>query len=221
MRRTFEEFVRWVRRQKLLLGITNAVGRWRAQQIVTAFEDSIQRDVTVLDVGSGTGHVAEVLTNRGRFCIAADFHDFMFASVPYVRCNGTLLPFGDRSLDVSLILAVLHHVDRSLQKQIISEAYRVLRPGGKLLILEDTYQGKIERWLTYFQDSLMNLEFVGHPHSNRSHDEWLALFDGLGIPVFKRTEYTAWYGVFRMRHSVFILERNTAWNPHLRDDESS
>lgn len=70
-------------------------------------------------------------------------------------------------------------------------------------VIEDVYEGRVMEWLTKRFDSLMNLEFKGHPHSNRTDKDWLASFEQLGLTLRHRTVYRV-AGVFKQ--AVYVLE---------------
>ena len=38
----------------------------------------------------------------------------------------------------------------------------------------------------YIIDGLINLEFIGHPHSNKKDEDWLLTFKKLGLRVLGR-----------------------------------
>lgn len=52
-----------------------------------------------------------------------------------ICCDATNLPLGDKEYDLVLCRDLLHHVHFA-QKQVIAEAFRVLRQGGVVVILE-------------------------------------------------------------------------------------
>ena len=51
------------------------------------------------------------------------------------------------------------------------------------MCIRDSYDSAFQAWYTKRTDSLTNLEFIGHPHSNRSHTEWLETFERLGLTL--------------------------------------
>jgi demethylmenaquinone methyltransferase/2-methoxy-6-polyprenyl-1,4-benzoquinol methylase len=102
----------------------------------------------VLDIAGGTGDVARLFAQRvgptGRV-VLTDINGPMLAlgrdrlldrgiAIPAVRCDGEKLPFQDARFDcvtVAFGLRNMTHKDIAL-----AEMHRVLRPGGRLLVLE-------------------------------------------------------------------------------------
>lgn len=102
----------------------------------------------VLDVATGTGALAaEILAQTGGSVavIGCDLNDAMLSvaqkrikrlggSAELVRCDATELPFPDDSFDAAtLAFAIDDMPDRDA---CVSEILRVLRPGGRLSLLE-------------------------------------------------------------------------------------
>jgi malonyl-CoA O-methyltransferase len=111
----------------------------------------------VLDVGSGKGRFARVLVEHNPEARIVAF-DLALAMLRYVpspihTCAGsmTALPFGDESFDCVYATESLEHaVDI---KHAVSEMCRVLKPGGKLVIIDKNAEhwGRLktpewERW---------------------------------------------------------------------------
>jgi len=104
-------------------------------------------DRRVLDIGCGTGRfAASVLEHYPETHVwGVDLSDGMLRQCS-TRCqaaNGRLhvvqgdserLPFADDSFDVVTCTHSFHHYPH--QQRVVSEMYRVLRPGGRLLILD-------------------------------------------------------------------------------------
>ncbi|HEV3141855.1 MAG TPA: class I SAM-dependent methyltransferase, partial [Vicinamibacterales bacterium] len=99
----------------------------------------------VLDVGTGTGLLAReiqrVLGPTGRIVGLDPSVNMMAAgrcrlSIALVRGHGERLPFADRSFEFVTMGYALRHV--SDLDQAFEEYLRVLKPGGRLLLLEVT-----------------------------------------------------------------------------------
>jgi SAM-dependent methyltransferase len=93
----------------------------------------------VLDIGCGTGRVAEALAARGARAWGVDPSPEMLAvarsrNVPgggFKQADAERLPFKAGWFDAALMRQVVHHVDLA---GAFAEAHRVLAPGGRLAI---------------------------------------------------------------------------------------
>jgi ubiquinone/menaquinone biosynthesis C-methylase UbiE len=204
-RRQFQQrFVDFARRHEWFGRTFNAITFSRSRKVVSYFESLLPKHGRLLDIGAGTGHVAALLGTHDRSVIGCDIMNLLMLPLPYVLADGGQLPFLSGSFDTALLITVLHHVSKSLHSGFLKEAARVLKPGGTLIVMEDTFNGAIEREITRFSDSVMNGEFAGHPHANRPIAEWVKLMTQTGFDVRHQVEHVAWYGIFRMRHGIVV-----------------
>jgi ArsR family transcriptional regulator len=100
--------------------------------------------MVVGDLGCGTGSLSLALSHHVRHVHAVDGSAAMLDAarqrlhgVPNVTVSeGSLeaLPLEDASLDVAILMLVLHHVAEP--SRVLKEARRVLRAGGRLLIAD-------------------------------------------------------------------------------------
>ena len=100
----------------------------------------------LLDLGTGTGHMLEVLGDRARSGIGIDRSiDMLKVARANIwraglkNCQVRLadmmrLPYGPASFDTVTLRMVLHFADRP--GDAIAEAARVLRPGGRLVVVD-------------------------------------------------------------------------------------
>jgi len=190
-----------------LLRLMDRPGRARAEAIVARFDPWLTRPMTIAEIGSGTGHVAAALAGRGHRVVAVDIRDYDLVGSCRVLADGAALPFRDGSFEAGCLVTVLHHIPASRHAAVLSETARILRPGGLLFLLEDTYRGSLERGLTQLFDSLVNLEFSGHPHANRTLAEWRGLLCETGLAVASSCEWLQWYGPARIRHGLLVSRR--------------
>jgi SAM-dependent methyltransferase len=119
--------------------------RYRLQYHIPEVLAKIQwRDKQVLEIGAGVGTEGRQMVSRGaRYCginldqgstdITAQALAAFSLPGTALKMSATELQFGDASFDVVFSFGVLHHipdVDRA-----IPEIFRVLKPGGELLIM--------------------------------------------------------------------------------------
>lgn len=207
-RRQFQQrFVDFARKHEWFGRTFSEITFSRSCKVVSYFEPYLPKQGRLLDIGAGTGHVARLLQSPERTVVGCDIMNLLMLPLPYVLADGGHLPFLTASFDAALLITVLHHVPKTVHSRFLQEAARVLKPGGRLVVMEDTFHGAIEREVTKFSDSVMNGEFAGHPHANRTLAEWVELMTSAGFRVQQRIEHVAWYGVFRMRHGIVVGAR--------------
>ena len=97
---------------------------------VRRYLDALPRETRVLDAGCGEG----VLVDEYRDRIAIAGLDANYASERVTQGSLTSLPFPDASFDRALCLDVLEHLQYEEQPRALAELFRVLRPGGELLV---------------------------------------------------------------------------------------
>ncbi len=110
-------------------------------------------EIALLDAGCGTGAYSAELIERVGFIAALDVSEGMLSAaqrkleaqktegrISFHRGRAEKLPFTDRSFDAVLFNQMLHHLETGedpgfpLQRQALREAYRVLKPGGVVII---------------------------------------------------------------------------------------
>ncbi|WP_321389752.1 class I SAM-dependent methyltransferase [uncultured Desulfuromusa sp.] len=123
------------------LGQEARLNRWLAEQI------SLPDGEQVLDVGCGTGLLTVQIArgNPGLHVIGIDASRPMIdvanrkrssSDCRFQQALGEDLPFPDSHFAMVTSALFFHHVDRDLKQQTLQEIYRVLKPGGELLIAD-------------------------------------------------------------------------------------
>lgn len=84
----------------------------------------------VLDAGCGEGILVEEYAGR----LAIEGIDANYSSARVRRGSLTALPFAEAAFDRALCLDVLEHLTFAEQPRALAELFRVLRPGGLLLV---------------------------------------------------------------------------------------
>lgn len=95
----------------------------------------------ILDVAAGTGASSAAYAKHGASVVAVDFSPGMIEEgrkrhpkVEFVEADAEKLPFGDDEFDVATISFGLRNVNNP--QQALAEMYRVLKPGGRVVICE-------------------------------------------------------------------------------------
>lgn len=102
------------------------------------------RGKKVLDVGSGNGYVLGRYALEGAEVYGIDVTptatELCRKRFEYMGLNGDFrvadaenLPFGDNTFDCVCSMGVLHHVPNT--ERAVSEIFRVLKPGGRLIVM--------------------------------------------------------------------------------------
>ncbi|MFH1635925.1 MAG: class I SAM-dependent methyltransferase [Chloroflexota bacterium] len=108
----------------------------------------------VLEVGCGTGRWLTGIESAARDVYGLDLSTGMLRQArsqsarSYLTCGrGGRLPFRNQSFALVFCVNALHHFDQP--QSFISEARRLLRPGGTLAILGQVPQDRRNRWFVY------------------------------------------------------------------------
>ncbi len=175
-------------------------GSVRGDELVERFVGLIQPGQSVLDIGSGTCNIVEILRARGIDVTPLDVKNLSFVdSIKPILYDGRTIPFPDDRFDVGLLITVLHHTPDP--EAVVREAMRVCK---RLIIIEDIYTSRPHKYVTFAMDSLLNAEFFGHPHTNKNDHEWRLVFERLGLRVLQATYQ---WSILVFRHATYHLER--------------
>lgn len=120
--------------------------KWLTKKFIhnIILDDFDFRNKRVLDFGSGVG------SNSTMFApdqyqgydidpTRVDYARRFYPKYKFHVLNSRQFPIDDRSIDYILVIAVLHHVPTNELHGYLQEFRRVLKPYGKVLVLEPCY----------------------------------------------------------------------------------
>ena len=165
------------------------------------FKEYIGDKSKIIDIGCGSGQFAFELQNKNHEVTAVDVKDKTNTKdIKPVIYDGMKLPFDDNQFDISMLITVMHHCPQP--DSVFAEAVRVSK--DKIFVLEDVYSNWIMKRLTWFMDSLMNLEFKGHPHTNKSESGWENLFKSHNLKLIHKKKVKI---LLIFTQVVYVLEK--------------
>ena len=139
--------------------------------------------VRIADLGAGDGTLSRLLARQAESVHCVDNSPRMvqvgralakkehLRNLTYVLGNIEKVPLPDRSIDLALLSQALHHAENP--RHALAEAFRILKPGGRLLILdlrahrfEKARELYADRWLGFKENELHDwIEEVGFRQS--------------------------------------------------------
>lgn len=133
----FDDVARRYDRTNTVLSMGNAM-LWRVATVRAVAPEPGER---ILDIAAGTGTSSAALARNGARVIAVDFSPGMIAegrrkhrNIEFIEADAQKLPFGDNEFDAVTISFGLRNIQEP--KAALAEMYRVLKPGGRLVICE-------------------------------------------------------------------------------------
>jgi demethylmenaquinone methyltransferase / 2-methoxy-6-polyprenyl-1,4-benzoquinol methylase len=133
----FDDVAKHYDRTNAVLSAGNAY-LWR---IATVRAVAPQPGERILDLAAGTGTSSVALSHSGAKVVAVDFSPGMIEegrrkhkNIEFIQADIEKLPFGDDEFDAVTISFGLRNVHDT--KAALAEMYRVLKPGGRVVICE-------------------------------------------------------------------------------------
>ncbi|MES2923536.1 MAG: class I SAM-dependent methyltransferase, partial [Verrucomicrobiota bacterium] len=125
----------------------------------------------VADLGAGEGTLAQLLAQRAEKVIAVDLSPKMvefgqnlaaqngLANLEYRIGDIEDPPIEDGTLDLAVLSQALHHAERP--QRALDAAFRILKPGGRLIVLDllqhhfdEARELYADRWLGFSESDL-------------------------------------------------------------------
>ncbi len=189
----------------------DAALRYRA--VLANLADRWQPELRVLEVGSGSGGVAEWLEHEivGVDTAFERTAERSRANLVEVIGSATSIPLEDGSFDVVLCVETLEHIAAEDRPRTLDELLRVLAPGGRLILTFPTgaTAERLDRWLTTAYASRFGVQ---HP--------WAVEHLAQGVPdaheiasqirargMSVRVDADAWAPAWQLLHGIYTVGR--------------
>ena len=124
---------------------------------ITELAEYVVSDDKVLDLGCGNGRLCKILKDKGIDYTGIDGSNELieiakenYPNVDFQTAHALDLPFPDDHFDKIYSIRVLHHFpSKKFREQFLTEAKRVLKPGGTLILtVWDVWGGRDKRNLS-------------------------------------------------------------------------
>ena len=159
----------------------------------------------ILDLGCGSGEVSKALLDSGYLVTSVDVVDKVkVEGVKVLVYDGVNIPFRDKEFDVVLLITVLHHVKD--HDKLLIEASRAAK---KVIVVEDVYENWWDKVNIWFWDSVLNLEFFGHPHQNRDDQDWKKVFVDLKFDLLAESSGKIREFVYEFKQKAYLIQRRS------------
>src|SRR5258708_5925481 len=145
---------------------------------------SIRVDQVLLDIGGGTGFNKRNLKFDCRYiCLDYDLQKLEGShtelnDVNYLQGDACCLPFGSQSVDLSMLMAVAHHLTDQQFSLAVQEALRVIKPNGRFIYIDPV-------WLPWRLPGRL-LWFLDRGSYPRTRERIREILSGYGQLVFER-----------------------------------
>lgn len=136
---------------------------WRDLEFI---KDYAKPGSRILDFGCGNGRLAEFLKEKYSEYVGVDVSQklidiakqtYSSEKTEFIKINPKVikLPFEDNNFDAIFSIAVFHHLPgKEYREKVVKELYRILKPGGKIIItVWDLWQ---KRFWKYHTEAVKN-----------------------------------------------------------------
>jgi ubiquinone/menaquinone biosynthesis C-methylase UbiE len=169
---------------------------------------------TILDIGAGTGEIILGLKNHYHLPIKSIFAiDQKLPDIDGITPLNYIddkIPLPDNSVDVILLLVVLHHIEPDFRVGLINEIKRILAPNGVVIIREHD-DNKTHDFFHYLDVSHIFWYLAENetpdPLYLLSRDETSTLFKNVGLASVNYNTYEG-NNPQRLYYEMFIKTKN-------------
>lgn len=175
----------------LFNGTANAIRRQALPPLHEAFAGRDQRNLSLLDVGCGTGRFLDFakqawprlpalgLDMSEAYVREAKRHLGRWGWLRLIVANGETIPLPDASQDAVTSVFMFHELPPKVRRVIFGEFARVLKPGGRLVVVDSLQRGDepdYDGMLELFPQNFHEPYYAGY-----IEEDFGAIADGCGL----------------------------------------
>jgi ubiquinone/menaquinone biosynthesis C-methylase UbiE len=155
----------------LFRGMANAMRRQALPALTEAFVGCDQRKLRLIDIGCGTGRFLDFVKQKWprlpvlgldlsqAYIRHARRHLERWSHVNLIVANVEIIPVQNRSCEAVTSVFMMHELPPKVRRTVIGEAARVLKPGGRLILVdslqhgdEPAYDGMLEGFPHFYHE---------------------------------------------------------------------
>jgi ubiquinone/menaquinone biosynthesis C-methylase UbiE len=161
----------------------------------------------VLDIGCGMGYALEVLSEEyGIDAFGCDVVPSTHRIRKFCRFDGNNLPFADKSVDVAMLIFVLHHAEDPAI--LLREAARIARRA--VMVVEDTPRTMLDRrWGELHIRSFNKRHSIPWTGRIRTDREWRQFFRFLGMQLHSSGPLSRFERLPPVARTAYLLDSRT------------
>ena len=178
----------------LFTGTAQAMRRLLFIPLNEILKDKKPEEVHVLELAAGTGEVSldlsmaypkinYTVSDLSRSYLGMAQTKLKNKNINFIQAAAEDLPFKDSSLDVIFSVFLFHEIPSKVREKALQEAYRALKPGGRLIIVDSIQKDDIPD----YEWALTHFPMDYHEPFYKGYTEW-DMEESLKSAGFSRTK---------------------------------
>ena len=153
------------------------------RQFLNPVIDQIDANSSLLDIGTGSGKMLEVLSaEKNVHCVGTDTSEDMLKEAKEKLINtsvklelttkGKVLPFDKKSFDYITICSVFFHLEKKEIDEMLKEYLQLLKKDGEIIILTPTGKGNILKLTKHYFSIKNTAIYIWYCATKKRADLW-------------------------------------------------